>query len=57
MSKKHFQFPVAFTPFLTNGISDMAEKLGVSRASFIRMCVKKELDERGYKKTEKYEGK
>jgi DNA-binding MurR/RpiR family transcriptional regulator len=50
MSKSN-QDKISFPPYMKTGIKDIAEKLGVSRASFVRMCVKKELDERGYKKT------
>ena len=52
MSERTKQDKIAFPPFMKTGISDIAEKLGVTKAAYIRMCIKKDVDDRGYKKTE-----
>jgi len=53
MAGRKNQLPVTFTKFLKGAVKDVSEKIGCSQASYVRMCVKKDLDERGYKKTEK----
>lgn len=52
MSKAQDQFKITLTPYLKNSVHDIAEKLGVTKAAYIRMCIKKDVDDRGYKKNE-----
>ena len=54
MSKAQDQFKITLTPYLKNSVHDIAEKLGVTKAAYIRMCIKKDVDDRGYKKSDKW---
>ena len=51
MASKH-QVKVSLTPFIKGAVEDISSKIGCSKAAYIRMCIKKDADERGYKHNE-----